>query len=422
MKTKDSHLDGRSTPTDLSPVWNVAETVDSAAKGKLHVLEIMASAIVGGMETYVRNLIRMMPADRFRITCLCPYESPITEMLRGMGAAVFVARMDDDPPWRSIQTAVEIARNFDVGLIHAHLPKAHALAGLAGALTHTPALATVHGNTITTHELGIHRTTGTHLIAVCQEAYMQALAMGVAPDQVTLINNGVDLDVYRPSERARAAFRASLGVGPETPLVGYVGRIDVEKGPDQFLQAAQVIHAEAPQARFVMVGTGHQYDKMRQMTAELGLSDVMHFAGLWSDTSKVYPGLDLLLLTSRIEGMPLSLLEAMACEVPVVALGVGGVPEIVEEGRTGMLTGPGDWRGVGMRAIDLLEHRERTVAMGEAGRARVRAHFDLRSTVAQTTHLMETLAQRAAKPAEGELAGAAAAASKIAARNTTNTR
>jgi glycosyltransferase involved in cell wall biosynthesis len=395
MKTKEPHLEGRSAPADVSPVWSVAEGVESAGKGKLHVLEIMASAIVGGMETYVRSLIRLMPPDRFRITCLCPYESPTTEILRGMGAAVFVARMDDDPPWRSIQAAVEIVRNFDVDLIHAHLPKAHVLAGLAGSLTQTPALATVHGSSITTHELGIHRATDTHLIAVCQEAYMQALAMGVSPDRVTLIHNGVDLDVFRPSERVRSAFRASQGIPPEAPVVGFVGRIDVEKGPDQFLQAAQVIHAEAPRAHFVLVGAGHQYDRMQQMAGELGLSEVTHFAGLWPDTSKVYPGIDLLLQTSRIEGTPLSLLEAMACELPVVALGVGGVPEIVEEGRTGMLVSPGDWRGVGQRAIDLLEHPARMAAMGQAARSRVRSHFDLRAMVAQTTHLMEVVAQRA---------------------------
>jgi glycosyltransferase involved in cell wall biosynthesis len=394
MKTKEPHLEGRSAPADTTPVWSVAEGVESADKGKLHVLVIMASAIVGGMETYVRNLIRLMPSDRFRITCLCPYESPITEILRGMGAAVFVARMDDDPPWRSIQAAAEIVRNFKVDLIHAHLPKAHVLAGLAGSLTQIPALATVHGNTISTHELGIHRTTNTHLVAVCQEAYMQALAMGVSTDRVTLIYNGVDLDVFRPSERARSAFRSSLGIAPETPLVGFVGRIDAEKGPDQFLQAAQVIHAEVPNAHFVLVGAGHQYDRMQQMTADLGLSEVTHFAGLWPDTAKVYPAIDLLLQTSRIEGTPLSLLEAMACELPVVALGVGGVPEIVEEARTGMLVSPGDWRGVGTRAIELLEHPARMAAMGQAARARARSHFDLRATVAQTTRLMETLVQR----------------------------
>lgn len=379
---------------DLRTVWTVAEG-DLGGKGKLHVLEIMTNALVGGMETYVRNLLRLMPTDRFRVTCLCPYESEVTEALRSLNVAVFIARMDDDPPWRSIQTAVEIVRNYEVDLIHAHLPKAHALGGLAGALTRTPVVATVHGNTITTHELGIHRTTGTHLIAVCQEAYMQALAMGVPLERVSLIRNGVDVDFYKPSPAARDAFRASLGISPDVPLVGFVGRIDVEKGPDQFLQAAQIIRAEVPQAHFVLVGTGHQHDRMQGLAGELGLQDVVHFAGLWPDTSQVYPGIDLLLHTSRIEGLPLSLLEAMACGLPVVALAVGGVPEIVEEGRTGLLTGPGDWRGVGVRAIDLLEHPASMRAMGEAGRRRVQAQFELRATVSQTTDLMERLVQAA---------------------------
>ncbi len=378
----------------MRTVWTVAEG-DLGGKGRVHVLEIMGSAIVGGMETYVKNLLRRMPPDRFRVTCLCPYESEVTEILRAMGVAIFIARMDDDPPWRSIQTAVEIVRNFDVDLIHAHMPKAHVLAGLAGALTRTPVLATVHGNSITTHELGIHRTTGSHLIAVCQEAYIQALAMGVSLDRVSLIRNGVDVELFKPSPAARDGFRNVIGVAPETPLIGFVGRIDVEKGPDQFLQAAQVIHAEVPQAHFVLVGTGHQYDKMQGLTGELGLASCVHFAGLWPDTSQVYPGLDLLLQTSRIEGLPLSLLEGMACGLPVVALGVGGVPEIVEEGRTGMIAGPGDWRGVGQRAVDLLEHADRLKAMGEAGQRRAQAQFDLRVTVRQTTDLMERLVQAA---------------------------
>lgn len=388
---------------DLRTVWTVAEG-DLSGKGKLHVLEIMTNALVGGMETYVRNLLRLMPPDRFRVTCLCPYESEVTEALRSLNGAVFIARMDDDPPWRSIQTAVEIVRNYDVDLIHAHLPKAHALGGLAGTLTRTPVVATVHGNTITTHELGIQRTTGTNLIAVCQEAYMQALAMGVPLERVSLIRNGVDVDFFKPSPAARDAFRASLRIAPETPLVGFVGRIDTEKGPDQFLQAAQVIHAEVPEAHFVLVGTGHQYDKMQALTVELGLQEVVRFAGLWPDTSQVYPGMDLLLQTSRIEGLPLTLLEAMACGLPVVAIGVGGVPEIVEEGRTGMLAGPGDWRGVGQRAVALLEHPSSMTAMGEAGRRRAESQFDLRVTVRQTIDLMERLVQAAQTPNVGQTA------------------
>jgi glycosyltransferase involved in cell wall biosynthesis len=134
---------------------------------------------------------------------------------------------------------------------------------------------------------------------------------------------------------------------------------------------------------------------MQELAAELDLEGVVHFAGLWPDTSQVYPGLDLLVQTSRIEGLPLSLLEGMACGLPVVAIGVGGVPEIVEEGHTGMLAGPGDWRGVGQRAVDLLEHPARMQEMGAAGRRRAETQFDLRVTVKQTTDLMERLVQAA---------------------------
>lgn len=354
---------------------------------KVQFLEVMASAIVGGMETYVMNLIRLLPSDEFQVMVVCPFESPVTATLRDMGCSVFIARMDDDPPWRSIQTVVEVVRNYQVDLIHAHMPKAHVLAGISGALTRVPALATVHGNTITTHELGICRTTETSLIVVCQEAYMQALAMGVPPDRVTLISNGADLERFKPT--GGETFRQSLNLPTGAPLIGFVGRLDVEKGPDQFLQAAQYIHREVPQAHFVMVGAGTQYDRIAEERQNLQLEQVVHLAGLWTDTSKVFPALDLLLHTSRIEGMPLTVLEAMACGRPVVAIGVGGVPEVVEEGTTGLIAGPGDWRGVATRAIDLLEHPDRLSGMGEAARRRAERHFDLRVSVQQTASLFK---------------------------------
>lgn len=119
------------------------------------------------------------------------------------------------------------------------------------------------------------------------------------------------------------------------------------------------------------------------------MDDYVHLAGLWPDTAQVFPALDLLLHTSRIEGMPLTLLEAMACGCPVVAIGVGGVPEVVEEGATGLIAGPGDWRGVAQRAIDLLEHPDRLHHMGAAARARVERYFDLRESVQHTAELFK---------------------------------
>lgn len=363
----------------------------SAKKEPLHVLEVLGNAILGGMEIYVRNLIQLLPSDLFRITCLCPYESPFTAALRKMGCNVFVAAMEDDPPWRSIQTAVEVIRQQQIDLVHAHLAKAHVLAGLAGALTRTPVVTTVHGMNLTTHELGISRTTGTHLLVICQEAYLQALTLGVPPDRVTLVPNGVDLRTFVPTPQNQA-FRESLGLGVDTPLVGFVGRLAHEKGPDQFIRAAHYVHQHRPDVHFVLVGEGAMRDELTRMIDTLGLNECVHLAGLWADPWQVYPALDVLAQTSRVEGMPFALLEAMACARPVVAIAVGGVTELVEIDTIGLLRGPGDWEGIARDLLELLADPARRKAMGQAARQRVEERFDLRTSVQLTGDLFYQLA------------------------------
>jgi hypothetical protein len=105
----------------------------------LQLLQILGNAILGGMETYVSNLITRLPSDEFQVTCLCPYESAFTASLRRLGVKVYVAPIQDDPVWRSVELAVELIRQHRIDVIHAHLLNAHTLAGLAGCLTNTPA-------------------------------------------------------------------------------------------------------------------------------------------------------------------------------------------------------------------------------------------------------------------------------------------
>ncbi|HBY93448.1 MAG TPA: hypothetical protein DEP84_05680 [Chloroflexi bacterium] len=361
-----------------------------AGERQVHVLEILGNAIVGGMENYVRNLIQQIPPDQFRVTCLCPYESAFTAILREIGCDVFIAPMADDPPWRSIQAAVELIRHQGIDLVHAHLPNAHVLAGLAGCLTRTPVVATVHGMTITTQELGISRTTGTSLVVVCQAAYTQALAMGVPPERLTLIPNGVDTRTFVP-DRSGDAFREAIGVPLDAPLVGFVGRLAPEKGPDHFVRAAERVHSRQPDVHFAVVGTGDIEDEVDALIKQLRLEDCVHLAGLWTNTWEVYPAFDILAQSSRAEGMPYVLLEAMACGCPVVAIAVGGVPEIVEVGTTGVLAGPGDWAGVGNAVLELLVRPQRLKQMGQAGRQRVEAHLHLSESVERMSELFRRL-------------------------------
>src|SRR3954452_15320349 len=241
----------------------------------LQVLQVLGNAIVGGMETYVSNLVAQLPSDEFQVTCLCPYESAFTASLRRRGFRVYIAPIQDDPVWRSIELAVELIRQHRIDVIHAHLLNAHTLAGIAGRLTNTPVVATIHARSLWTQEISVSRLTGTNLIVVCQDAYAQALAAGVSTEAVTLIPNGVDTDRFTP-QRSGAAFRKAIGVPLEATLVGFVGRLALEKGPDKFVQAASRIHRHRPDVHFVLVGEGALENQVREMISHMGLTDRVH--------------------------------------------------------------------------------------------------------------------------------------------------
>jgi glycosyltransferase involved in cell wall biosynthesis len=371
----------------------------------IRLLEIIGNAITGGMETYTRNLIASLPRDEYDITCILPFESAYTASLRELGCRVYITPIHDDPLWRSIEMATEVIRQHQIDVIHANLANAHTLAGVVGRLTNTPAVATLHSRTLWIQELSVTRLTGMNLITVCQEAYWQALATGLPPERVSLIRNGVDTARFAPS-RSGAAFRASLGLGADVQLVGFVGRMSWEKGPDKFVHAASRIRQQLPDVHFAMVGEGHVEPDIRHIIEETGMGDRVHMVGLRRDVENVYPAFDLLIQTSRSEAMPLALLEGMASGVPVVALAVGGVAELVGGGTTGALINPGDWpgvashypgdtEGIALAAADLLRNPVRLKEMGAAARARVESQFDLRGSVAETSALFERLVKPA---------------------------
>lgn len=371
----------------------------------LQILQIIGNAIVGGMETYVSNLITRLPSDEFQVTCLCPYESAFTASLRRLGFKVYITPIQDDPAWRSVEMAVELVRQHRIDVIHSHLLNAHTLAGVAGRLTNTPAVSTIHARTLWTQEISVTRLTSTHLIVVCQEAYAQALASGIPADAITVIPNGVDTQRFTP-QRSGAAFREAIGVPAETPLLGFVGRLAWEKGPDKFVQVADRIRRSRPDVRFAIVGEGPMEPELRELIGQLGLQDWVHLAGMRHETEGVYPAFDLLLQTSRSEAMPMVLLEGMACARPIVAIGVGGVAEMIEGGTNGVLVSPGnwsyiaspypgDWEGVAAAAIELLNQPARLRQMGQAGRKRAEDAFDLRHNVRETAAVF----QRLVKPA-----------------------
>jgi len=371
--------------TPLSPIA-------APRPGRVRVLEVLGNAIVGGMETCVLRLVERLPPDRFTVTALCPFESELTDRLRTLGVEVLTAPMPLDASWPSLLVACSVVQAGAIDVLHAHMPNAHLLAGVAGRLCGRPVLATLHSRHVSPMDLEVHRAAGTHLSVVCQHSYFHALSMGVNAAQLSCIPNGVDTDVFTPGGRNEAGLRRHFGMADDAPLIGFVGRLSAEKGPEVFMRAVLLMRGLLPDARYVMVGDGPEQRQLQDFAQRFGLADVILMAGLRTDMPAVYRELDVLVSTSHSEAMPLALMEAMASGVPVVGTRVGGVSELVEQGGTGWLVSPGNFEGVARQVAQIMQTPGERQRMGERARARSLSRMGLAQSVNATANLLSRLA------------------------------
>ena len=196
--------------------------------------------------------------------------------------------------------------------------------------------------------------------------------------KLLVIRNGVeDLAPSFDREAARAGLRAELGIPPDAPLVGMVANYQrAVKGIDDFLAAVPLILRDVPEAWFVVAGGGDREGRLRALR-DAGLEARVLLPGYRPDIHRVYAAMDVSVLTSRSEGLSLTLLESMVHGLPVVATAVGGNPEVVVEGATGHLTPPGEAAAFASRVASLLRDPERRAALGRSAREEALRRFSL---------------------------------------------
>ncbi len=204
---------------------------------------------------------------------------------------------------------------------------------------------------------------------------------GFPARKVRVIPNGVDLQRFCPGDAPRATIRRRLGLPPRAPLVGLVAALWTEKNHLLFLRAARVLHAAQPEVHFAIVGDGPERAKLEQAARAAQLDACVHFLGSRDDIPDVLAALDVFTLTSHSEANPVSILEAMASGLPVVATDVGSVSESVLPGRTGFLAAAGDAAGLAASWQQLLEQPALAHRLGASGRERVAQNWSLEGMV-----------------------------------------
>jgi glycosyltransferase involved in cell wall biosynthesis len=331
----------------------------------------------------------------------CEFEVAKKARAKGLTFYEITERGKFDPS--VLRTIRDIVTRHDINLIHSHDYKSDLFAYLVRKWLWRRRIAlisTAHAWVILGPRGEFYRKLDLklmkrfdHLIAVSHATKVEMVDAGVPEDIITVIHNGIDTEAWAPA-RANGNIRQELKLSPPTPVVGYVGRISPEKDLETWLRAAALVADSIPAARFVLVGDGRDgntRDRLERLAVSLGIGDRVFFAGYRHNLLPAYAAFDIFLLSSRREGLPNSLLEAMAMSVPVVTTDVAGAKELVMDGRTGFVVPQGDVEGIARAVTILADDDCMRKQMGQASRDRIEQEFSFSRRIERIEDLYEQI-------------------------------
>jgi glycosyltransferase involved in cell wall biosynthesis len=389
------------------------------ADGRIRLLKVVTTLMSGGTEHQFMALGRALDPGRFALEFACLRRSGrfVAELdargipLREYGIRTFVSV-------NAIAQQVRLARDLRrsaAQIVHAYSFYGNVFAIPAARLAAAPVvIASVRdrGVYLTAAQQAVQR----HVcrLADCVLANADAVAgwlagQGYDPAKLVVIRNGVDLDQFvSPPDAARVRF--SLGVPSGAPMVAVASRLTRLKGIEQFLEAAAIVARRFPDVRFVVIGDTSPAERsyfflLTGLAERLGISDRVVFTGSRSDVPDLLSCAAVSVMPSLNEALPNALLESMAAGAPVVSTRVGGTPEAVEDGVTGLLVPPND-AGALARAIGrLLSDRDLAARLGQSGRDFVRRRFSMDAMVHATERLYHTLLEKRRRVRTGAAMG-----------------
>ena len=298
---------------------------------------------------------------------------------------------------------VGIIRRERPDVVHTHKSKAGTLGRLAARLCGVPVIVhTFHGHVLHGYFSEakskafrlierVMAVLSDRIIAVSPGVKGDLLRYGVAlSEKIDVVYLGLDLRRFQTAKRGSGGLRAELGLASGGPLIGLVARLVPIKNVPMFLEAAKLMLAARPDAVFAVAGDGELRPELEALASRLGIASQVRFLGFRSDLERIYPDLDVLCLTSDNEGSPVSLIEGLASGCAAVSTDVGGVRDVLEDGRCGLLVPAGDAPALARAVLDLLRDSAKRAALGDEGRLSAR-RFAIERLVIDLDNLYKNL-------------------------------
>lgn len=355
---------------------------------RITVLNLIGSLRIGGAEQQVVSLAPLFDRERFRIiVCAMQPGGGLRDRLdqAGVEYACLNYRIRSCIP--AMLRFISLLRREKVDILHTHMYSASKFGRIAGVLAGVPVMiATDHGHDPWKRwwHVAFDRVLLRHTdlrIGVSQDVADAIRACeNPSPEKLAMIPNGVDPERFKSDEAERNVVRAGLGIADDEVLVGAVGRLVEPKALHILIEAVSQLAQTMSQVRLVLVGDGPLRSELEKQAADLGVSDRVLFAGMRMDIPAVLSAIDVYVMSSKSEGLPVSLLEAMSAEKPVVATRVGGIPEVVTDRREALLVQPNDPSALADAINEVISNPELAAQLGRRARERVSSAYSVAAT------------------------------------------
>jgi glycosyltransferase involved in cell wall biosynthesis len=346
----------------------------------IRVMRIITRLNIGGPAQHVALLTAALNDDDFQSTLVTGVvgagEGDMTDFAHACGVVPIVVpwiRREISPrnDLRALLALRRLIQQEKPDVVHTHTAKAGWLGRLAAYTSGVPAIVhTFHGHVFWGY-FGPAKTRffvlmerlaarlSSVILTISERLREDLVRFRIAPpSRIRVVPLGLELAHFSDLRALRGGLRRELGISTDSPLVGIIGRLVPIKNHTLFLEAARRIRGQVPEAHFVIVGDGEDRDELQASSRQLGLADSVTFTGWRRDLPAIYADLDALVVSSRNEGTPVSVIEAMAASVPVVATRVGGISDLLQDGALGALTPSEDANALADAVIAALRQRD----------------------------------------------------------------
>lgn len=355
------------------------------------VVHIISGLWVGGAEKALVKLLHHWNTDVFRHAVIAFAEGELKQDFLKLGIDPIILKQKRWYDLKFLSRLLMIIKGLKPDIVHCrNTPHVVIYGGIAAKIIGLPFVVSIHGhpdfldgNSFVKKLWYMVQKWSDKIITVSNSIKDVLIREGrVRPDKITVIHNGIgSIDIQCDPPIMKQKIRQELGIDNSDQIIGCVGTLRSVKGHKYLIQAMPLILEKFPHSYLVLVGNGPLRDELEELAEKIGVKKKIIFLGYRTDILELMHVFDVFVLPSLSEGLSNVLLEAMITSKPVIATNVGGNPEVIEDGKTGLLVPPKDPQKIAEAVLSLLSDEDKRIRMGEAGLRRVKEKFSISKTV-----------------------------------------